>query len=89
MSDSKPKTTMQISVQNAKGEHTYFKVKSSTTLGKVMNAYAKKLNLDPQMLRFLCDGIRVMKDDTPESLELEEADFIQAFLEQDGGNNFI
>ena len=87
MSDSKPKTTMQISVQNAKGEHTYFKVKSSTTLGKVMNAYAKKLNLDPQMLRFLCDGIRVMKDDTPESLELEEADFIQAFLEQDGGRN--
>ena len=45
MSEVKPKTTMQISVQNAKGEHTYFKVKSSTTLGKVMDAYAKKLNL--------------------------------------------
>ena len=82
MSDSKPKTTMQISVQNAKGEHKHFKVRSITRLEKVMNAYAKELNLDPQIkIQFMCNSICILKDDTPESLGLEEGGVIQAYVD--------
>ena len=37
------------------------------------------------MCRFIFDGERVKEDDTPESLEMENGDEIDAMVEQTGG----
>jgi small ubiquitin-related modifier len=79
--------TLQIGIRNPNGEVTKFKVKNTTKMGKVMAAYASKNNLDITTIKFILDGERVGKDDTPKTLELEEGDSIDHFQEQVGGHD--
>ena len=79
--------TLQIGIRNPNGEVTKFKVKNTTKMGKVMAAYASKNNLDINTIKFILDGERVEKDDTPKTLELEEGDSIDHFQEQVGGHD--
>ena len=79
--------TLQIGIKNPNGEVTKFKVKNSTKMGKVMVAYAAKNNLDINTIKFILDGERVGKDDTPKTLELEDGDTIDHFQEQQGGSD--
>ena len=52
------------------GEETFFKVKSSTKMGKVFGAYAKRKGVEATAMRFIYDGGRVGNDDTPQSVSL-------------------
>ncbi|KAF9072505.1 hypothetical protein BDP27DRAFT_416667 [Rhodocollybia butyracea] len=80
--DVKPKLNLNISYE---GTQVTVKVKSGMQFHKIFNAAEKKFNKDPGTLKFTYDGQRINKEDTPASLEMEDGDLIDAFLEQLGG----
>lgn len=46
----------------------FFKIKRSTKLEKLMNAFCDRQGKDPRTVRFLFDGTRVTAQDTPDSV---------------------
>lgn len=63
----------------------HFKVRPSTKFGKVFEAYCQRKALQPNMVRFLIDGERIRADQTPEDLDMDDGDCIDAMMEQVGG----
>jgi small ubiquitin-related modifier len=61
----------------------YFKIKRSTPLKKLMDAYGEKMG--KKGLKFLFDGRRINPEMTADDLGLENEDVIEANLEQLGG----
>ncbi|WP_337127856.1 ubiquitin-like protein, partial [Staphylococcus aureus] len=51
-----------------------------------MEAFAKRQGKEMDSLRFLYDGIRIQADQTPEDLDMEDNDIIEAHREQIGGS---
>eukprot|EP00947_MAST-08B_sp_MAST-8B-sp1_P001632 g1632.t1 len=78
-------STITIRVKASTGEETFFKVKNTTKMGKIMKAYATRLGVEQKSLRFLLDGDRIQEDDTPDGLDLEDQDQLDVVLEQTGG----
>ena len=78
-------TTITIRVKDQSGEETFFKVKKTTKMQKVFDAYAARKSVSRAKLRFMLDGERVPDDATPKMLELQEQDQIDCLLEQVGG----
>mmetsp|Transcript_8457 Transcript_8457/g.12805 ORF Transcript_8457/g.12805 Transcript_8457/m.12805 type:complete len:92 (-) Transcript_8457:1138-1413(-) len=90
MSDDQQETKpdgeqITIRVRDQTGEETVFKIKKTTKMSKVFNAYANRKGVDSKALRFLLDGERIGEDQTPKLLELEDEDQIDCLLEQLGG----
>ncbi|KAF2435833.1 ubiquitin-like protein [Tothia fuscella] len=83
--DNPADNSITITVRDVQGQEIAFKIKPHTQLGKVMNAYREKKGLSRQAVRFLIDGTQINDDNTPASLELEDGDIIEVFLEQLGG----
>ena len=73
-----------IFVKDNVGEETMFKIKRTTQLGKVFNAYAERKGVDDGDLRFMLDGERVSYDDTPTILYLDDGDQIDVMMRQCG-----
>ncbi|KAK7731249.1 SUMO protein smt3 [Diaporthe eres] len=63
-----------------------FKIKKSTKLEKLIDSFCERHGKDPGSVRFLFEGDRIKKSDTPDSLEMEDGDTIEVFYEQTGGN---
>ena len=62
-----------------------FKIKKTTKLQKVFEAYTQHLGVEVGSRRFFFDGKRIKGDATPKMLEMEDQDQIDCFLEQVGG----
>mmetsp|Transcript_26863 Transcript_26863/g.43227 ORF Transcript_26863/g.43227 Transcript_26863/m.43227 type:complete len:130 (+) Transcript_26863:2-391(+) len=77
--------TITIRVKEQAGEETYFKVKKTTKMSKVFDAFAQRKGVSRGALRFLLDGDRIKDDQTPEDLDLDQNDQIDCLLEQTGG----
>ncbi|XP_030836708.1 small ubiquitin-related modifier 3 [Strongylocentrotus purpuratus] len=75
---------VQLKVTGDDGSTISFKIRRRTKLAKLMDAYREKQGLRGQ-LRFRYDGQPVNEDDTPESLEMEDEDQLEAYQEQTGG----
>eukprot|EP00986_Skeletonema_menzelii_P002705 scaffold756_cov137-Skeletonema_menzelii.AAC.5 len=74
-----------ISIKDQDGEDTWFKVLKTTRMSTIFNAYyATRKGASVGIMRFLLGGDRVCFDDTPETLELDDGDYINCFLEQCG-----
>jgi small ubiquitin-related modifier len=57
----------------------YFKMmKKKTALKKLMEAYCASESLQMDQVRFLFSGNRVRENQTPEELEMEDGDVIDA-----------
>jgi small ubiquitin-related modifier len=52
---------------------------------KIFNAYASQLGVDRKSLRFVFDGQAVNDTHTPNMLEMEDGDQLDAMAEQVGG----
>lgn len=78
--------TLEIKIKDQQENETFFKIKKHTKFGKVFDAYCDRQSLARNTVRFLFEGTRVQDTDTPESLDLEDGDMIQAMLEQVGGD---
>merc|ERR1711902_41409 len=62
-----------------------FKIKKSTPLKKLMNAYCQRQSLEITQIVFLYEGQRIQMEDTPEDLGIEDGDEIDAMIHQVGG----
>jgi len=63
------------SVQNSV---VHFKIKETTRLDKLLQAYCVRQNLGMQEVNFYYNGGRVMQDDTAQKLKMEEYEVIEA-----------
>ncbi|OQR83475.1 small ubiquitin-like modifier (SUMO), partial [Thraustotheca clavata] len=64
------------------GRINLFKVKPHTKMEKIFTAYAQRKGVPAAALRFLLDGTRIVGEQTPKMLELEDQDQIDSALEK-------
>ncbi|KAJ1834865.1 SUMO protein smt3 [Coemansia sp. RSA 2711] len=86
--DAKPETEtghINIRVASSDSSEIMFKIKRSTKLAKLMQAYCSRTGKSSGTVRFLVDGERITGESTPETLGLEDGDTIDAMTEQVGG----
>jgi hypothetical protein len=76
-----------LTVKEATGDETAFKVKKSTKMSKIFDTFATRKGVSSSMIRFIYEGKRIRGEDTPKMLEMEDGDQIDAVLEQQGGLN--
>eukprot|EP00871_Galdieria_phlegrea_P001508 jgi/Galph1/2358/GphlegSOOS_G34.1 len=76
---------MQITVRDGDGGELTFKLKKKTSMKKLMTTYCEKMGVAYGTYRFMLDGKRINEDDTVDTLQLEDGDYIDAFLYQQGG----
>ena len=86
--EEKPQVATQISilVKDQGDSAITFKVKTTTKLSKIMNAYAQSQQKTVGTLRFFFDGQRIQDEHTPQGLGIEDGDQLDVFLEQLGGS---
>ncbi|KAF1966156.1 ubiquitin-like protein [Bimuria novae-zelandiae CBS 107.79] len=63
----------------------FFKIKRTTQLSKLMNAFCDRQGKNMQSVRFLFDGQRVQPTDNPDSLDMQDGDTLEVHQEQIGG----
>ena len=59
----------------------HFKIKKKTQLKKLMEAYCARQSLQVDQIRFLFNGSRLRDTQTPDELEMEDGDVIDAIFE--------
>ncbi|KAI8598206.1 ubiquitin-related domain-containing protein [Dissophora ornata] len=64
----------------------FFKIKRSTQLKKLMEAYCDRQGKAVTSVRFLYDGERIQPTNTPNELEMDDGDSIDVMVEQVGGS---
>jgi hypothetical protein len=80
---------INIKVKDQQENEVFFKIKRTTPMEKLMNAYCQQKGMTFDSVRFMFDGVRVVKEDTPSSLEMDEGDMIEVFQQQLGGCKLI
>mmetsp|Transcript_6289 Transcript_6289/g.8757 ORF Transcript_6289/g.8757 Transcript_6289/m.8757 type:complete len:97 (-) Transcript_6289:191-481(-) len=80
--------TINLRVVSQDGNEVYFKIKKHTQLKKLMDAYCQRQAIESNSIRFLYDGQRLQPEQTPQDLEMEDNDIIDAVLQQTGGRFF-
>jgi len=63
----------------------FFKIKRTTALKKLMDAFCERQGKAPNSVRFLFDGSRVQPTDSPETLDMQDGDTLEVHQEQIGG----
>ena len=76
---------INIKVTASDGNEVHFRVKPNTPFRKIFTAYCERLGKTMNDVRFMWDGRRVEADQTPNELDLEDGDRIEAMVEQLGG----
>lgn len=84
--EDKKSDHLNIRVSGHGQSEIFFKIKKTTQLKKLMEAYCERLGKQPGSLRFLFDGQRISPNDTPQQLGLQNEDCIEVMVEQFGGN---
>eukprot|EP00245_Coleochaete_scutata_P007834 TRINITY_DN23615_c0_g1_i1.p1 TRINITY_DN23615_c0_g1~~TRINITY_DN23615_c0_g1_i1.p1 ORF type:complete len:103 (+),score=36.30 TRINITY_DN23615_c0_g1_i1:102-410(+) len=79
---------INLKVKGQDGNEVFFRIKSTATFKKLMTAYCDRQSLDMNSIAFLFDGRRLRSEQTPEELEMEDGDEIDAMLHQQGGFSF-
>ncbi|VEU23569.1 DEKNAAC104734 [Brettanomyces naardenensis] len=79
-------THINLKVTDGSSE-VFFKIKRTTPLKRLMDAFCKRQGKSADSLRFLYEGQRLTPDATPDSLDMEDGDLIEAHREQVGGAN--
>ncbi|KAH8598978.1 ubiquitin-like protein-like protein SMT3 [Bisporella sp. PMI_857] len=63
----------------------FFKIKRTTQLKKLMDAFCERQGKSPNSVRFLFDGSRVQATDSPDTLDMNDGDTLEVHQEQIGG----
>lgn len=74
-----------IHLSDQSGTSVYFKIKPSTPLSRVFDAYCGKTGQTQKSLRFLYDGTQLSGSDTAKSVDIGDSDIIDVVLQQTGG----
>jgi small ubiquitin-related modifier len=83
--EAKTTTHLNLKVKAQDGTEIFFKVKPTTKFGKLMDAYCGRVGVDATSVRFLFDGERLTREQTPGELDMEDEDEIDAMIQQVGG----
>ncbi|CAA3031966.1 small ubiquitin-related modifier 1-like [Olea europaea subsp. europaea] len=86
--DKKPQlhsSFISLRVQNQVGNEVLFRIKRSSPLQSLMDGYCDKLATHFDTFVFLFDGSRISGSQTPDELEMEDEDVIDAMVYQNGG----
>ncbi|XP_028753906.1 small ubiquitin-related modifier 1-like [Neltuma alba] len=86
--DKKPNVQsdhINLKVRDQEGNEVFFRIKKSTPLKKLMNAYCHRQSINPFSIVFLFDGQKFRGEQTPHELEMEDDDEIDAMWHQSGG----
>ncbi|GJP42941.1 hypothetical protein CLOM_g2463 [Closterium sp. NIES-68] len=75
--------TLKVVAQD--GTEVSFKVKPKTKFSKLFQAYSDRKGFKLDTMRFLYHGDRVLGDNTPAELGIEDNDHIEVMVEQLGG----
>lgn len=75
---------LNIMCRSWQGDEVLFRVKPTTKLDKLMDAYCHHCGAIRTGYSFLFDGSRLCLDDTPEGLQMEDWDIIEVFQVQCG-----
>ena len=67
--DQPPSEHLNIKVTDNNNE-VFFKIKRTTALKKLMDAFCDRQGKDPKTVRFLFDGTRVQPGDSPDTVGL-------------------
>ncbi|XP_074650247.1 small ubiquitin-related modifier 3-like [Tubulanus polymorphus] len=78
---------INLKVSGQDGSIVHFKIRKSTPLKKLMQAYCDRQGVSYKQVRFVFDGNRVNEGDTPSLLEMDDEDTIEVFQQQTGGMN--
>ncbi|KAB2602135.1 small ubiquitin-related modifier 1-like [Pyrus ussuriensis x Pyrus communis] len=76
---------INLKVKGQDGNEVFFRIRHTTQLKKLMTAYCDRVSVDMNSIAFLFDGRRLRPEQTPEELEMEDGDEIDAMLHQTGG----
>ncbi|KAI9020732.1 ubiquitin-related domain-containing protein [Phycomyces nitens] len=76
---------INLKVVGSDKSEVFFKIKRATPLKKLMDAYLDRQGKAPGSVRFLYDGNRVLPENTPEQLDMDDGDCIDVWVEQLGG----
>ncbi|GLI73856.1 SUMO protein smt3 [Penicillium ochrochloron] len=79
-----PSEHLNIKVTDNNNE-VFFKIKRSTQLKKLMDAFCDRQGKQMSTVRFLFDGTRVRPEDTPDTLDMADGDTLEVHQEQIGG----
>ncbi|CAH9112836.1 unnamed protein product [Cuscuta europaea] len=80
-----PGVHINLKVKGHDGNEVFFRIKRSTQLKKLMNAYCDRQSIEFTSIAFLFDGRRLRAEQTPNELEMGDGDEIDAMLHQTGG----
>nr|XP_043630790.1 small ubiquitin-related modifier 2-like [Erigeron canadensis] len=75
---------INLKVQGQYKNEVFFRIKRSTKLKKLMNAYCENQSVVLNTFAFLYDGRLIGAEQTPDELEMEDGDEIDAMLHQLG-----
>ncbi|KAG0253498.1 hypothetical protein BG011_006339 [Mortierella polycephala] len=87
--EKKPETSpehINLKVIGQDHSEVFFKIKRSTQLKKLMEAYCDRQGKAHTSVRFLYDGERIQPTNTPNELEMDDGDSIDVMVEQVGGS---
>ncbi|OZJ04270.1 Ubiquitin-like protein pmt3/smt3 [Bifiguratus adelaidae] len=76
---------INLKVVGSDHNEVFFKIKRTTQLKKLMDAYCERQGKATSSVRFLYDGQRIQPTNTPNDLEMEDGDSIDVMVEQIGG----
>ncbi|KAF2645269.1 ubiquitin-like protein-like protein SMT3 [Massarina eburnea CBS 473.64] len=79
-----PSEHLNIKVTDNNNE-VFFKIKRTTVLKKLMDAFCDRQGKNISSVRFLFDGQRVQPDDSPDALDMQDGDTLEVHQEQIGG----
>nr|ATZ71030.1 small ubiquitin-related modifier [Litchi chinensis] len=85
--DQSGQAHINLKVKGQDGNEVFFRIKRSTQLKKLMNAYCDRQSVELNSIAFLFDGRRLRAEQTPDELEMEDGDEIDAMLHQTGGGD--
>lgn len=76
---------INLKVMGQDSSEVHFKIKRTTALRKLKQAYCERQGVPLNSLRFMFDGSRIGDDQSPKQLEMDDDDVIEVFQEQTGG----
>lgn len=76
--DAGPSEHLNIKVTDNNNE-VFFKIKRTTQLGKLMNAFCDRQGKNISSVRFLFDGQRVTPQDNPDTVRARDSSYLRAF----------
>jgi len=79
-----PVEHLNIKVTDNNNE-VFFKIKRTTQLKKLMDAFCERQGKASSSVRFLFDGTRVQPSDSPDTLDMADGDTLEVHQEQIGG----